>query len=168
MLRGQTCCFTGHRQIPPEAVLPLQNALRRELIRLIAQGYRYFGAGGALGFDMLAEQTVLQLRAEYPQIRLILVLPCESQAKRWSRENRVQYDAICRQADKVVYTSRTYDPGCMQRRNRYLVDHSSFCVCYLTKPTGGTAYTACYAKQNGVSTINLAAAVCMQTGVNQE
>ena len=38
------------------------------LIGAIEQGYRYFGAGGALGFDTLAAQTVLELRSEYPDI----------------------------------------------------------------------------------------------------
>lgn len=50
-MREQTVCFTGHRIIPAERQPFLQTLLRKELIRLIERGYRYFGAGGALGFD---------------------------------------------------------------------------------------------------------------------
>jgi hypothetical protein len=44
----------------------------------------------------------------------------------------------------------------MQKRNRHLVDNSSVCICYLTKPTGGTAYTVNYARRSGLQVINMA------------
>ena len=44
----------------------------------------------------------------------------------------------------------------MQKRNRYLVDHSGTCVCYLTSAKGGTAYTVNYTKQKGLRIIHLA------------
>ena len=46
--------------------------------------------------------------------------------------------------------------GCMYKRNRHLVDHSGICVCYLTKDSGGTAYTVRYARTHGLEIINLA------------
>ncbi len=60
------------------------------------------------------------------------------------------------QADKVVYTSQEYTRGCMFKRNRYLVDNSGVCVCYLARDAGGTAYTVNYAKRQGLEIINLA------------
>ena len=47
----------------------------------------------------------------------------------------------------------------MFKRNRYLVDHSSLCICYLTRQTGGTAYTFNYAKNKGIEIINIAETV---------
>lgn len=46
--------------------------------------------------------------------------------------------------------------GCMHRRNRHLVDNSGVCVCYLTRNSGGTAYTVNYAKKQGVNVFNIA------------
>jgi len=66
------------------------------------------------------------------------------------------YEKIKAQADKVVYTSDQYFRGCMQKRNRHLVDNSSLCISYLTGDSGGTAYTVDYAKANGLKVINLA------------
>ena len=43
----------------------------------------------------------------------------------------------------------------MFKRNRHLVNHSSACICYLEKPTGGTAYTVNYARKCGLQIINL-------------
>lgn len=122
---------------------------------MIDKGYCYFGAGGALGFDTLAAQTVLELKSDYPQIKLILVLPCKTQADSWDKEDKEVYEEIKDNADKVVYTSRDYARGCMHKRNRYLVDNSSACICYLTEGKGGTAYTAKYAIKNGLDVINV-------------
>lgn len=76
--RLKVACFSGHRKLPEDNA-ELKNSLESAIIKLIEQGVIYFGAGGALGFDMLAEETVLQLKQRYPQIRLILVLPCPSE-----------------------------------------------------------------------------------------
>ena len=82
-MRDKTCCFTGHRQLPEKYKDEIASKLENTIKSLIHSGYRYFGAGGALGFDTLAAQTVLRLRKSYPQIKLILVLPCLSQADKW-------------------------------------------------------------------------------------
>lgn len=114
------------------------------------------GAGGALGFDTLAAQTVLRLREGYPGMKLILVLPCLTQTRGWKPGDVAEYERIKAQADKVVYTAQQYTPGCMHKRNRHLADHSGVCVCYLTKGNGGTAYTVQYAKEHGLEIINIA------------
>ena len=112
--------------------------------------------GGALGFDTLAAQTVLRLRKNYPQIKLIRVLLCISQADRWAPEDVKTYREIMKQADKVVYTSQDYTPGCMFKRNRHLVDYSSACICYLAKKSGGTTYTVEYARKYGLKICDVA------------
>ena len=78
----QTACFTGHRKIPFLRKRKFKKRLKQVLIETIEQGYRYFGAGGALGFNVLAAQTVLELKREYSEIKLILVLPCQDQTRR--------------------------------------------------------------------------------------
>lgn len=155
-MKSRTVCFTGHRKIPPKQLETVARRLKETLVELIEKGYLFFGAGGALGFDTLAAQTVLELKADYPQIKLILVLPCVSQADRWSITDKQIYKQIKESADKVVYTAREYTTGCMHKRNRHLVDNSSVCVCYLTENTGGTAYTVNYATSQGLSIINTA------------
>lgn len=153
--RQRTCCFTGHRNIPFGKKIFLQARLEKTLEELIEQGYEYFGAGGALGFDTMAARTVLDLKERYPHVKLILVLPCPEQAKRWSTHDRAVYEDILSRADKTVYTSEHYTRFCMHVRNRHLVDGSSMCVAFLTEETGGTAYTVNYARTHGVPVINL-------------
>lgn len=155
-MKNQTCCFTGHRKIPLDQLESVTQRLRDAVIASIKDGYLYFGAGGALGFDTLAAQTVLDLKKDYPQIKLILVLPCKTQARGWKQEDIEEYNRIMKAADKVVYTSQDYYNGCMHKRNRHLVDNSSLCICYLNSNTGGTAYTVDYAKSVGCRVSNIA------------
>lgn len=154
--RAYTCCFTGHRDIPQCQREDVEKNLMMVLEKMIKEGVIYFGAGGALGFDTLAAQTVIKLREKYPAVKLILVLPCKSQADRWRENDRMIYEEVKQRADKVVYTSSDYTRDCMFKRNRHLVDCSGVCICYLTERTGGTAYTVNYAKEKSLRIINLA------------
>lgn len=154
--RKFSCCFTGHRQLPPEQIKKISKNLKKAIISLIKQGVYCFMAGGALGFDTLAAQAVLALKGKYPHIKLMLVLPSKDQTKGWSVQNIKIYEDIKKQCDHYIYTSKDYNPGCMHKRNRSLVDHTSHCVCYLTRETGGTAYTVKYARSQGIEVVNLA------------
>ena len=156
-MKNQTCCFTGHRKIPPEKYAHIAEQLRAEIRAMINKGVIYFGVGGALGFDTMAAQAVLELRNIYPQIKLILVLPCKTQTRGWSQNDKETYESIKRACDKHVYISNEYTYDCMHKRNRHLVNYSNYCICYLTDYSrGGTAYTVKYAKKNGLTIINLA------------
>lgn len=154
-MREQTCCFTGHRNIPENEYHHVKKHLKSWVINLVDQGVTTFMAGGALGFDTIAALAVLKLRRKFPGIRLILALPCKEQAKGWSVRDIKIYNQILKRADEVVYISEDYDQGCMYKRNRYLVDHSRWCMCYLKKPYGGTAYTVDYARKKGLKIIHL-------------
>mgnify|MGYP004528628677 CR=1 FL=1 len=153
---NQTCCFTGHRRIPLDQRESVTQRLRDAVIASIKESYLYFGAGGALEFDTLAAQTVLDLKKDYPQIKLILVLPCRTQTRGWKQEDIGEYNRIIKAADKVVYTSQDYYNGCMHKRNRHLVDNSSKCICFITEKTGGTFDTVNYASGHELTIINIA------------
>lgn len=60
--KAMTCCFTGHRYLHPHLIPAIRSRLYEAAEGLIHQGVLYFGAGGALGFDTLAAQAVLELR----------------------------------------------------------------------------------------------------------
>ena len=158
-MRAKTCSFTGHRSLNGAEKLKVAVRLRKAIKELVKQGIVFYGVGGALGFDTLAAQTVLDMKKEYPQLRLILVLPCEDQTRGWRSEDIAVYEDIKRRSDKVVYVSREYTPNCMHRRNRHLVDHSGTCICYLTRDSGGTAYTVDYARRKGLHVINIARSI---------
>ena len=148
-MNNRTCCFTGHRKIPSEQYKCIVGRLREEIVTLIENNIIFFGAGGALGFDTLAVLTVLSMKKEFPQIKLILILPCLAQTRGWAKKDIAIYEDIKARCDKYVYTSQEHTRDCMFRRNRHLVDNSSVCICYLTGKFRGTTYTMGYASQKG-------------------
>lgn len=154
-MKEKTCCFTGHRDILKNERVIIRKRIENVVIGLIKKGIIYYGAGGARGFDTMAAEVILELRKLYPQIKLILVLPCREQTRGWSEQDKALYEMIKQSADKYVYISEKYWNGCMQKRNRHLVDNSSCCVCYLTKRYGGTFYTYNYAANKGLKIYNV-------------
>lgn len=155
-LEIKTVCFTGHRDIPRDHAFALPRVLERELLDLIERGATVFRAGGAMGFDTVAALKVLELREIYPQIELELILPCRNQTERWSNVDVRTYNHVLSKADRHRFVVDTYVNGCMQERNRQLVDGSDVCVSYCYQNRGGTLYTMTYAIKLGLEVINLA------------
>ena len=154
--KNRTCCFTGHRLVARSLVPELEKSLDEVIARLKEDGVDRFVCGGAIGFDTLAAQAVLRAKKNDPGTVLILALPCPDQAEKWNAKNRELYEKTVRAADLVHIVSPEYTPGCMHKRNRFMVEMSSHCVCYLTKNSGGTFSTVEYAKKSGLTLHRLA------------
>lgn len=156
-MRFETCCFSGHRVIPEDVREPLREALERQIRFLIECEYYCFCSGGAMGFDLMAAQIVLELKKENPRLELRMILPFREQAERWNQKEREKYYTVLEQADKREYVcGEKYSPGCYRRRNQRLVDESDFCLCYMTREKSGTGMTVAYANQKGMKVRNLA------------
>lgn len=152
----KTACFTGHRKLPHDRLEIIVSSLRSAIEEAFANGYRDFICGGALGFDTLAALQTLEFRKAHPDVKLIMAIPCQNQAQKWSAKDREVYQSILQQADRCEILSQVYFSGCMQVRNRYMVDHSSLCICYMSSFHGGTASTVRYAAFRNIEIINLA------------
>lgn len=154
--KRNTCCFTGHRDISAVTYDRLVRGVDPLIKTLIANGYRYFACGGAVGFDTFAATYICSLKQRGFDVKLVLMLPCKDQTAKWSEYSKQVYENLLSRADEVVYVSESYYPGCMQKRNRALVDASSACICYLTSEGGGTKQTVDYAYAQGVPVVNVA------------
>jgi len=152
---GVACCFTGHRSIPPEKYERLREILGVAVSELYDRGYRAFLSGGALGFDLLAAEVVLELQRVYPDVRLIMALPCRNQHEKWGAVHRIRYEKILDRADERIFLCETYCTGCMHLRNKYLVDNSDVCIAFYRHRGGGTEYTVNYAREKEREIINL-------------
>ncbi len=156
MEKASCCCFTGHRIL--KVTDELKTSLRSVLVGLIESNALEFFAGGALGWDMLCEETVIELKKQY-EVRLHLVLPCPvgELTTKWVYARKDRFDRILCSADSVTILSDNYYDGCMRERNAYLVEHCSQCVCCFNEKhsRSGTAQTVRMAKKNGLNIINL-------------
>lgn len=125
-------------------------------MRLIKNGYRYFVCGGAIGFDTFAATYVCSLKKRGFPVQLVLMLPCRDQTAKWSDYDKMVYNGILQRADEVIWLADRYYSGCMQKRNRAMVDASSACICYLNSLShSGTSQTVEYARAQGVPVANV-------------
>ncbi|MBQ8474772.1 MAG: DUF1273 family protein [Clostridia bacterium] len=154
--REKTVCFTGHRVIAADVAEVLEDSLRKAIGIYIRRGYTCFITGGAIGFDSMAARCIATLKREHGNIQHILALPCRDQTANWKKLSDLSfYKEMLGSADLVVYTSQLYEEGCMQKRNRYMVDNSSVCISYVRSSRGGSAYTYKYAEKQGLEVVNL-------------
>lgn len=151
----ETCCFTGHRiiKVTPELVQRLHDTI----IDMIESGVTDFYDGGAIGFDMLCAETVIELKAEYPDIKLHMLLPCPAneQIKGWNKTQITRYQKILQAADSISIVSEHYTKDCMKRRNERLVELSDCCIYYCTNPRSGTGQTVRFALNRGIRIVNI-------------
>lgn len=134
-----------------------ENKLRSILIfnieNAIQNGYTHFIAGGAIGFDMLAAECVLELQSSHNDLSLEIAIPCENQSKYYTAEQKVRYASIISAATKTTQVCTHYTKYCMQKRNEYIVDNSSLVIAYFTGTPSGTKNTIDFAKRNGVKIV---------------
>lgn len=152
-LKKKTCCFTGHRMIAGDEKEELSFKTASVIEDLIEKGYTRFVTGGAIGFDMLAAICVLAMRKKYADIELYLCLPCNDQDAKWNSVQKMHYGYIKENADYVEVLNEKYVTGCMQQRNKRMVDLSSVCIAYLKRDYGGTKITVDYAADRGLEII---------------
>lgn len=157
-MKHKSCAFTGHRpkkfpwKYDEEAddCVKLKAALKNQIARLVNDGYTDFFSGMAEGTDTWAALSVLSLREKNSALKLHCILPCKTQADKWTASARELYHSILEQSDSVIYVSRKYHRNCMLERNCYLVDHA---ICLLAvyngEQRGGTAATVRYAQKMG-------------------
>ena len=161
MDREYSCCFTGHRpdKLPwgtnemDGRCLTLKLRLEEAVEDAYKDGMRHFICGMAKGTDLYFAEAVLKLRKVRENVTLEAARPCQTQSHGWSEPEQCRYQEILEQCDYETLVQHNYDRGCMLRRNRYMVDHSSLVIAvYNGDPKGGTAQTLAYAMRKGVPT----------------
>ena len=111
--------------------------------KLIQQGATTFYLGGYGAFDSLVASVLRELKKDYPQIELILVLAYLN-----TERNTSGYDS-------TVYPPLEAVPRrfAITHRNRWMVDVADVVVAYVLHDWGGAATTLRYANQKAKRSI---------------
>ena len=126
--RQESCCFTGHRH----AKLPWgYNERDPRCVRLK---------------ERIADAVLLA----YPEVTVEAAIPCPTQADAWPEAERDRYRELVARCDMETMVSDTYSSTCMQRRDRYMVDHAMLLIAAFDGTAGGTRYTVEYALRRGI------------------
>jgi uncharacterized phage-like protein YoqJ len=128
----------------------LKDKLCAEIDDLLNDDFSTFQCGMALGADMLFADAVLEFKRKYPHVRLIAIIPCLGQEKSWNEKQQAKYRYILDNVSetKIISNSEYFD-GCMQLRNRHLVETCDLLLAVYDGKRGGTMQTVEYAKKTG-------------------
>ena len=117
---------------------------------LISRGITVFYSGMALATDQWAAEIVLDMKKLHLNLRLIAVRPCETQADRWSNEQRERHHRTLALCDEEITLHKKFKRVCMHERNRFLVNHAEHLLAvYDGGAGGGTAYTVRFGLKQG-------------------
>ena len=163
-MRTSVCCFSGYRpekmahgyQENSRLFAELQTDLCQSIRRAYAQGCLHFLSGMSRGFDLWAAQAVLAVRGEGLPIDLWAAIAFPDMHTRWELLWQARYRHMLTQASQTFHIFPQYTPECYIVRDRFLVDHSSRCICFFDGTAGGTAYTVKYAQKSHLVIDNLA------------
>ena len=150
------CCFTGHRPSKLDysegEIKPL---LETAIYNAISDGYVTFITGMAEGVDIWAAEIVLEKKKHNTALHLICAIPHPGFENKRSEYEKERYMRILQDADYTMTVSDHYFRACYQRRNEFMVDHSSLVIAVWNGAPSGTQNTINYAKKRGVKAINI-------------
>ncbi len=150
---NKVCGFAGHGSLTySEKVFTL---LKEQIERAIREDeITEFRVGNYGNFDRLAQRAVREVQNEHPHIRLCLVLPYltkEITANRKYYEERYDEIILADIPEKAPKTTHII------YANRFMADHASIMICYVSHSFGGAAETMAYAKKRNVKVFNIGA-----------
>lgn len=154
-MQQKTCCFVGERNLQVKKIETTIKRLNEEIEKLIHQGVTDFISCGALGFDAIAATLVIAKKQAGYQVKLILALPCIGHNNYWTSEQIKLYEYIKSEADEIFYISEEFSHDYIKNRNRFMINHSTCCISYLTQNKGSAFRTISYARKNGIKVIDL-------------
>lgn len=154
--KEKSAAFSGHREIDTTDKDRVVEKLKQTIIKCYDKGIRNFYCGMAVGFDLLAAETILFLQDKYKDISLTAVIPFRGQPSRFINEDKERYEDVLRNASHIFVLSEKYYDGCMLRRNDFMIENSSKLIAYYNgKYGGGTFYTCRKAKKLKIPIINV-------------
>ena len=144
MEKNKTCCFFGHREVTHN----IREKLTAIIESLITEdNVTEFYVGHQGQFDNMAYSVLKELKSNYQHIRYTVVLA-------YMPDSYI----------KEVYGEDTLFPNGMEsvprrfaisKRNDWMIQHSSFAICYVYKITGGAAKFREKAEKKGLRVVDV-------------
>ncbi len=164
--KDKICTISGMGPHKLPGNLDLSELLSRidgEIRKSLLKGCTTFQTGMAMGVDIWAAEIVLKLKTEFTEVRLVCYLPCKTQTDGWPNAWREKYFAALEKADDIVGMQAHYTTGCMQRRNRDMIDASSRLIAVHDRiSAGATAQAIRYAKAQGLDVVIIKPLDCLR------
>lgn len=118
----------------------IRHCLRKQMRELIDKGAKWIVISGQSGVELLAGEICLDMKKEYPEIRLAVLVPFIGQDERYREWEKELYDHILGAADFTgAISNRPYEgPWQLRQKNRFLVEKTDGLLLIYDDETPGT------------------------------
>ena len=124
----KSCFYIGHRDTPSKILTSLRDAVEHHITEYDVKD---FVVGHYGSFDELATKTVIDAKKRHPQVTLTLLLPYAFDRPESKPEG----------FDYVLYPDgleKVPKRFAIIRANRYMIEHSSHLIAYVSHPSWGS------------------------------
>ncbi|MBU9721420.1 MULTISPECIES: DUF1273 domain-containing protein [Bacillaceae] len=134
----------------------LKYAIKKKIKSLIDDfGVEWIITSGQPGVELWAAEAAIQLKEEYPELKVATLAPFYEQEERWGDPVKQLYAYIWGQSDYNDYISkRKYEHSSqLRQKNQFIIDKSdAFLVLYDENTEGSPNYYLTYAKKREEAT----------------
>ncbi|GGI64847.1 MULTISPECIES: DUF1273 domain-containing protein [Enterococcus] len=108
----------------------IKKVIREALTPLIEDGLQWVIIAGNLGVELWAAEEVIELKKEYPELKLALIFAFEGWGENWNEKNQLLLNNIKLQADYVNSTSHKpyQNPAQLRNHTRFLLEKTQGCL----------------------------------------
>ena len=153
MLR--TCAFVGNAAIDDDDEDRIGDAVSGAIELAYSSGCRTFIFGDAVGFSAVAALRAIYHRADAPECRLNMLLPCRKRAEKLDDSDEDMYEYLLGSADEVEYVCEEYVESYVRDHRRRLVDSADMLIGYVPDESDKDWQTLRAATDEGKSVRNL-------------
>lgn len=124
-------------------IIVIKYALKRVLKEQIADGLEWVITGGQLGIEQWTVEVVTELKAEFPSLKVAIMLPFQSFGSQWQANSQAKLQGLLAKSDFAESISNAPYQGPQQLQNyqKFMLEHTDGALLvYDTEFEGKTLY----------------------------
>jgi uncharacterized phage-like protein YoqJ len=122
------------------SVFYIKAAIKKTLTPMMEDGLEWVLISGQLGMELWAAEVVLELKSDYPDVKLAVITPFLEQEATWSENNKDWYKSILAQADFIdSVTKKGYEkPWQFRMKNQFFIEKSDALLLFYDQEKEGS------------------------------
>ncbi|UJF36402.1 DUF1273 domain-containing protein [Paenibacillus hexagrammi] len=140
LITGYRASELGIFSLKHPGISIIKKAITKQIISLMDEGLEWVVVSGGWGVELWAAEAVIDLKTEYPHMRLAVITPFLEQEEKWSDEKKGIYSGVLARADYVNSVTKTkYDgPWQFKERDTFLLRNTDGMILVYDEDTGGS------------------------------
>lgn len=111
-------------------------------------GFTMFLCSMSTNFDLIAAESVLNLKQKNSAIKLLAVIPFVGSDANFNSTEKLRFKTISNCADQVIFTSSTYQENILTIHANYLLENASHLISFYNNEDKTPYIVNCAAKAN--------------------